>query len=571
MIHRVARKRRAVLRHPLVVAALLGSALVVAFAISGAAVATTVGAPICTNTATLNGSRFEIDTDANLIVNTGTCIDWLTGGTGTSLRTGVLAKPDKASGSGDDAFGQGTSENDANPTIVDGSIPPNKSDLKVFGLYQESGEATITPPNPTGKFLELFWARVQNPSGTTNMDFELNQKFCDPTATTTNCANNSKDPSITPETPIRTAGDKLITYDLSKGGTVPTISIRTWLSTGVWGPATVISTGGPSAAALGSVNTSAISSADAGGDPPAGVGSLDPFTFGEASITFGALFGTSNCGKFGSAYLKSRSSDSFTSEIKDFIGPQHVNISNCTGLTTSATNGTIGGTISDTAILSGASSPTGAVTFDLYKFAANATPTASSCTGKATNTAPYVTSISTSTWTLNSTTGNYEATVTYPTSGTLGASDLGQYRWIATFAGDGSNSPAGPTGCIDTGERSDVTKLPSTIGTAQSYYPNDTATITGTGSFDGTVAFELHKTSDCSDASVYGEASVALSGTPSGSTASTSNSSYAADANNTGPFYWKVTYSGDSTHRDVSACVETSSVSITNGGTTTSP
>jgi hypothetical protein len=570
VINRLARTKRSLSQRPLVLAALLGSALVVAFAIAGAAVATTVGTPVCNNPATLNGSRFEIDTDANLIVDSSPCIDWLAGGTGTSLRTGVLAKPDKPTGTGDDSFGQGTSENDANPTIVSGSIPPNKSDLKVFGLYQETGEGTTTPPNPTGKFLELFWARVQNPSGTTNMDFELNQKFCDPTATTPNCAINSKDPSVTPETPIRTAGDKLITYDLSKGGTVPTISIRTWLSTGVWSAATVLSSVA-NPAALGSVNTSAIASNNSGGDPPAGLGSLDPFTFGEASITFGALFGSNTCGSFGSAYLKSRSSDSFTSEIKDFIGPEHVNISNCTGLTTSATNGTIGGTITDTAILSGASSPTGTVTFDLYKFAASATPTASSCTGKATNVAPYVTSLSTSTWTLNATTGNYEATVTYPTSGTLGASDLGQYRWIATFAGDGSNSPAGPTGCVDTGERSDVTKLPSTIGTAQSYYPNDTATITGTGSFNGTVAFELHKTSDCSDASVYSESPVALSGTASGSTASTSNSSYAANASNSGPFYWKVTYSGDSTHRDVSACVETSSVTITNGGTTTSP
>jgi hypothetical protein len=520
----------------------------------------------CTNTAnTLSGSAFEIDTgDANLVVNNTGCIDWLAAGTNTLL-TGVSTKNDKTTGSGDDSFGQGTSENDANPTIVSGSIPPNKSDLKVFGLYQETGEATTTPPNPTGKFLELFWARVQNPSGTTNMDFELNQKFCDPTATPTNCAVNSKDPTVVPETPVRTTGDKLITYDLSKGGTVPTISIRTWSGT-VWGPATVISTGGTSAAALGAVNTSAIDA-----DHSDLVGPLSPFTFGEASITFGALFGTNTCGSFGSAYLKSRSSDSFTSEVKDFIAPEHVNISNCTGLSTSATNGTIGGTISDTAILSGASNPTGAVTFDLYKFAANATPTATSCTGKATNVAPYVTSLSTSTWTLNATTGNYEATVTYPTSGTLGASDLGQYRWIATFAGDGSNSPAGPTGCIDTGERSDVTKLPSTIGTTQFYYPNDTATITGTGSFNGTVAFELHKQSDCLDASVYSPSSVALSGTASGSTASTTNSTYAANALNPGPFYWKVTYSGDSTHRDVTACVESSSVSITDGGTTTSP
>jgi hypothetical protein len=58
---------------------------------------------------------------------------------------------------------------------VTGSIPPNKSELKVFGVHTEVGTASAA--NPTGKFLQLLWSRVQNPSGTTNMDFELNQKF----------------------------------------------------------------------------------------------------------------------------------------------------------------------------------------------------------------------------------------------------------------------------------------------------------------------------------------------------------------------------------------------------------
>src|SRR6266508_149135 len=174
----------------------------------------------CATANVLSGSNFEIDVNANLKVDGGgTCIDWLAGGTGTAFRSGVLTKNDVASGSGDDAFGQGTSEDEANPTIVTGSIPPNKSDLKVFGVYTETSS--------TGdKFLELFWSRVQNPSGTTNMDFELNQLFCDPGATPTNCADNGP---VATETPIRTAGDKLITYDLARGGTVPTISIRTWI------------------------------------------------------------------------------------------------------------------------------------------------------------------------------------------------------------------------------------------------------------------------------------------------------------------------------------------------------
>ena len=136
MIHRLERKKRAVLRHPLMLAALLGSVLVVAFAISGSAVATTA---TCTNAATLPGSAFEIDTDANLGRERHERMHRLArrrnrhaAAVRASCRT-----TDKPTGTADDAFGQGTSENDANPTIVAGSIPPNKSDLKAFGLYSE--------------------------------------------------------------------------------------------------------------------------------------------------------------------------------------------------------------------------------------------------------------------------------------------------------------------------------------------------------------------------------------------------------------------------------------------------
>src|SRR3954462_7801809 len=66
----------------------------------------------CTTPSVLSGSNFEIDTDANLKVDgAGDCIDWLAGGTGTDLRSGVLTTDDKTSGTTDDAFGQGTSEN----------------------------------------------------------------------------------------------------------------------------------------------------------------------------------------------------------------------------------------------------------------------------------------------------------------------------------------------------------------------------------------------------------------------------------------------------------------------------
>jgi len=294
---------------------LLASALAVTLVFASSASATTT---TCTNPATLGsgatGSAFEIDTSANLVVNTSGCIDWLTNGTDSSFRSGVQAKNDLPSGSGDDSFGQGTAEDNPNPTIVSGSIPPNKSDLKAFGVYTED------VPNTQNDYLALFWSRVQNPSGTTNMDFELNKEFCDGTAA--HCANNGSAKNPVYVTPKRSVGDKLITYDLSKGGTVPSISIRTWNGS-AWGPATVIS-GGASPDALGSINTSSIPANQTGGASgglTTALGSQDPFTFGETAISFQALFGSGACGSFGSAYLKSRSSDSFTSEIKDFVAP----------------------------------------------------------------------------------------------------------------------------------------------------------------------------------------------------------------------------------------------------------
>jgi hypothetical protein len=439
---RLRNKTSAVRRHPLVIAPLTVLALAVAFALSGSAIATTTGASPCTNAATLPGSAFEIDVNANLKADSANCIDWLNG---TAYGSGVIASNDKPTGSGDDAFGQGTSENDANPTIVAGSIPPNKSDLKAFGLSSELGQASAG--NPSGKFLQLFWSRVQNPSGTTNMDFELNQKFCDLTASPTNCANNGSAPA---ETPVRTAGDRLITYDLSKGGTVPAISIRTW-SGSAWGTATVIS-GGANTLALGSVNTTGILAADGGP-----LGSQDAYTFGETSIAFSALFsGSATCGSFGSAYLKSRSSDSFSSEIKDFIAPESVHVSNCAGLTTTAqTPVTLGSPIYDVAHLAGVTANAGGtITFHLYSDALCATElslTAAQSTVAVSGPNDYQS-------------GNYT-----PTS-------VGSYYWRASYSGDANNAPASLTACGEAGETSVV----QTISTGTVTHPVDTAGTTTT-------------------------------------------------------------------------------------------
>src|SRR6266566_1788642 len=485
------------------VAALAGASV---FLLSGAVVAG--AAPLCSTASVLAGSNFEIDTNANLKVDgPADCIDWLADGSGSAMRAGVITKNDLPTGATDNSFGQGSQENDINPTVVTGSIPPNKSDLKTFGLYAETA--------PNGKFLDLFWSRVQNPSGTTNMDFELNQKFCDPSATPTNCSTNGV-------TPLRTVGDKLITYDLANGGTVPTISIRTWTSLGVWGLPTVLTN-----TSLGSINSSAIAATDSGG-----IGALDPFTFGEAAISFDALFPNlqpGQCGALGSAYLKSRSSDSFQAEVKDFIAPEKISLSNCTSLTTSATPSvTIGSTIHDVATLSGATgAASGTITFDVF------------APGDTTCATPISVPLAK---TVNGN-GDY-------TSGDYTPTVDGTYRWIAHYSGDANNSPS-DTACNDANETSVVSPRNPTVTTdahgdvtlgVNGNDLVDTATLAGATAHAGTtITYHLYFGSDCS-------AGNEVTGSPVTNTSVNGDGSYDSPAihiSQAGTYRWIANYEGD--------------------------
>ena len=242
--------------------------------------------------------------DGNLKIDVGDPNDW----------EGVaeIRRSDLPSGSGDNSFTQGTKEDTAEPVIEFGSIPPNKSDLKNFGIYKEKVGSV--------NYVHLYWTRVQDPSGTTNMDFELNAKFCDPAVgypTDTDCTPNGV-------TPVRSIGDILITYDLSRGGTEPTLGYREWTGT-AWGAFVDLTAAGK---ADGSINLVDIPSGEADG-----LGALSARTFGEASINLDAVLGTGSCRTLGSAYLKSRSSDSFPAALKDFIAPEEVAIGNCASLT----------------------------------------------------------------------------------------------------------------------------------------------------------------------------------------------------------------------------------------------
>jgi len=305
-------------RRLLTVTALIGALMTVFF--------------VAASSANLTNSSFDAG-DGNLTAEAGDPNDWANAGINCTSTPKVGCALDKDTGTTDDSFGQGTSENDDPPTVVAGSIPNNKSDLTRFYIKSTKENAK--------DFLYLAWERVQEPNGTTNMDFEFNQNYCLPNEPNAPPQNSCSANGVTPN---RTQGDVLVKYDLSQGGTNPTLGYHYWQTAAgnpnatksteiaaiceagnkfpCWGK--VQSLAGNFEGAVNSVATD---------DPinPNAPRTLSARTFGEAGInlTDSGLFPAGQCKSFGSAYLKSRSSDSFTAEIKDFIAPLHVNISNC--------------------------------------------------------------------------------------------------------------------------------------------------------------------------------------------------------------------------------------------------
>ncbi|MGH9268973.1 MAG: prealbumin-like fold domain-containing protein [Acidimicrobiales bacterium] len=155
------------------------------------------------------------------------------------------------------------------------------------------------------------------------MDFELNQSG----VAAANGVNRA-----------RTQGDLLITYEFDNGGKLVTISLRRWVTSGsaksvcsasnsvpCWGLPTDLSASG---FAEGAVNEETVPDAVSGG-------TLAPRTFGEAAVdlTAAGVLSPDECTVFTSVLVKSRASTAFTSELKDYIAPLPIAVSNCGTLT----------------------------------------------------------------------------------------------------------------------------------------------------------------------------------------------------------------------------------------------
>jgi hypothetical protein len=385
--------------------------------------------------------------------------------------------------------------------VVTGAIPPNKNDLTRF--YEASEQVS------NGNiFLYLGWERLVN-IGNANLDFEINQA-----TTTTFTANATGAVTLN-----RTAGDLLVTYDFGGSGT-PTLGLNFWVTSATgsvsdcfsanalpcWGKHVTLG----STTAEGAVNSATVAEPIAGGSLTAGL-------FGEASInlTAAGVFPAGVCEAFGTAFAKSRSSSSFTAELKDFIAPIAVNISNCGSITINKVtqNEPVPGTQSFA-----------------YTTSSNLTP--SSFTLKNGGSRTY-SKLGSGTYTV--TEGAQSAPwsfVSLTCDTATGVTITGQQVSIALGAGKNVT-------CTYTNT---FTKAQPTVATTQDLIPNDNFILSaGLGTPTGSITFNLYAPSDstCSGTPAYTQ-TVTVSGN---ATYSTTNSAFHATTE--GTWRWASSYTGD--------------------------
>lgn len=274
--------------------------------------------------ATLSGAAFE-GNDGN-IVPAGTGTDW----SNLVAKGGTLAVgTDQQTGQCDNSFTQGSKEDETAVVIGLGSIPNNKADIGKFAV----GSQTIATGARAGHVqMDLAWIR-NNDGGTTNFDFEINQK-AQPDLSI--ACPGGVDRAVTLVRTGDGAGpltdDILIGYDLQGGSSSPTLTIRKWGGS-AWGNAVTLS----ATDSEGLINSAAaITAANSGPFNQA----IAITRFGEADIDLTAAGiipnqndPTAGCVSFGSAYVKSRASSSFSAQMKDYAGPIGIGLNTCATIT----------------------------------------------------------------------------------------------------------------------------------------------------------------------------------------------------------------------------------------------
>ncbi|MEO6929389.1 MAG: hypothetical protein ABI190_09500, partial [Casimicrobiaceae bacterium] len=199
-------------------------------------------------------------------------------------------------------------------------------------------------------------------------------------------------------------------------------------------------------------------------------------------------------------------------------------------VTSAASGGLIGASLSDQATLSGGATPTGTITFTLYG------PNDASC-----STTPVFTSAAVTV------TGNGN----YP-SGSFAPTTAGTYRWRAAYSGDAANAAVSGA-CNDANESATITGSSPTLVTQTSASVDlgssihDTATLAGGMTPTGAIVFKLYGPNDaaCGNPAIF-TTQATISG----------NGSYASPnfaPNAIGTYRWLASYAGDANNVAISA------------------
>ncbi|HET7471878.1 MAG TPA: hypothetical protein VFJ71_02025 [Candidatus Limnocylindrales bacterium] len=213
--------------------------------------------------------------------------------------------------------------------------------------------------------------------------------------------------------------------------------------------------------------------------------------------------------------------------------------------TDASDNITIGGSIHDTATVTGGSSPTGTVTFKLYG------PNDANCTGS-----------------VIFTSADRPLSGGTATSASFTPTLVGTYRWIATYNGDANNNAVSGA-CNAANENVEVipahpsiaTELVSgaesgtTISIALGAAVHDTSTLTGaTATAGGTVHYQVFSDATCDTKFADAGTIPVVNGVPGNSISVTFNQS--------GNYYWQADYSGDAANDPASSDCSLEVVSV---------
>ena len=230
---------------------------------------------------------FEVDGNT-ADVPAGGPIDWETSPFPAALTTFT-----DASGPSDDSFGLGSKElQPPSWQCVAGSVP-GKNDIL-------SGAVAFRFVN--GKqFVYVNWVRA-GVNGDAHVDYEFNR--------------SSTPNSACPQTPQRSNGDFVITFDTENGGKTIIVHAFTWVGNATSGTFQELSLGSQGVIWDGAVNIPNAIPGHQAGD------------FGEAVLNLtDSPIGTLGCNQPLSVYMKTRASTSITAELKDRTRVKPVNFS----------------------------------------------------------------------------------------------------------------------------------------------------------------------------------------------------------------------------------------------------